>query len=135
MLLLLRFCLSYLLLSSLIPISEAPETSPPSQSISASGNNFLEICKHVDEEPDVRYTLNNGVCLGWLQGYIEGLTVSDEFHQTPADKKMTCPPAEVTAIQFVRIIKKYIDEHPERAHVGTRYLASEALIRAFPCGK
>ncbi len=133
----LRFCLSYLLLSSLSPISETgvPQTSPPYQGISASGNNFLEICKHVDEESDARYILNNGLCLGWVQGYIEGLTISDEFHQTAADKKMTCPPTGATVIQFFRIIKKYIDEQPERAHMETRYLASEALIHAFPCGK
>ena len=134
---LLRFCLSCLLLIGLGPISEtrAPETSPPYQGISGSGNNFLEICKHVDEESDAKYTLNNGLCLGWVQGYIEGLTISDEFHQTPADKKMTCPPTGVTVIQFFRIIRKHIDEQPERAHMETRYLASEALIRAFPCVK
>ncbi len=65
---LLRFCLSCLLLIGLSPISEtrAPETSPPYQGISGSGNNFLEICKHVDEESDAKYTLNNGLCLGWM---------------------------------------------------------------------
>jgi hypothetical protein len=42
---------------------------------------------------------------------------------------------EVTLIQFFRIIKKFIDEHPERAHQHTRHLVAEALAGAFPCKK
>jgi hypothetical protein len=134
----LRYGLSWLLIVSVTPISEprsSPSTPPQSGSISTSANNFLEICKHVEEEGEAKYAFNNGLCIGWVQGYVDGLTIVDEFRQTPEGKKMSCPPAEVKVIQFTRIIHKYIDEHPERSHMPTRYLASEALIRAFPCIK
>jgi hypothetical protein len=39
----------------------------------------------------------------------------------------------VTTLQIVRIIKKYLADYPEKAHRPTRYTASIALARAFPC--
>jgi hypothetical protein len=36
-------------------------------------------------------------------------------------------------IQIVRAIKKYIADNPEKAHRATRYTASVALARTFPC--
>jgi hypothetical protein len=114
---------------------ERPEPQSSHTSISQSGNGFLETCKHVDDEYDSRYSSDVFVCLGFVQGFVQGIYVSDEFRGVTLDKRMTCPPEEVTTGQFVRIIKKYIDEHPEKAHMGTRYLASEVLIQAFPCKK
>ena len=117
------------------PVLTAQGASTSYPHISNSGNEFLEICKHTEEDYDSRHVFDNGVCLGWVQGFTEGLTISDEFRQTPAENGMVCPPSEVSMIQFTRIIRKRIEERPERAHLPTRYLASEALIAAFPCKK
>jgi hypothetical protein len=46
---------------------------------------------------------------------------------------MACMPRGLTTIQIVRLIKKYIADNPEKAHRPTRYIASVALARAFPC--
>jgi hypothetical protein len=103
--------------------------------IMQSGNEFLEGCKHVEEDPNTESVFMNGVCLGFIKGFTQGATVVEEFHGTPLDSQMMCPAAEVTTIQYIRIVKRYIENHPERAHMATRYLASEALIHAFPCKK
>jgi hypothetical protein len=42
-------------------------------------------------------------------------------------------PRGVTAVQIIRVIKKYIADNPDKAHRATRYVASLALARAFPC--
>jgi hypothetical protein len=46
---------------------------------------------------------------------------------------MICMPREVTTIQIVRVMKKYIADNPDKAHRATRFIASVALARAFPC--
>lgn len=106
-----------------------------SHSISESGNEFLEKCKRVEGEYDSRYSSDVFICLGFVQGFMQGIFVSDDFRHSPEEQRMTCPSPEVTTIQLIRVIKKHIDEQPKRAHMPTRYLASEALIRAFPCKK
>jgi hypothetical protein len=47
--------------------------------------------------------------------------------------RMVCMPRGVTAVQIIRVIKKYIADNPDKAHRATRYVASLALARAFPC--
>jgi hypothetical protein len=115
--------------------SREPATPQTTRAISESGNVFVDFCKHFDDVENSRYVLENGVCIGWVQGFTQGVTVTDEFLQTSKEKRMMCPPDEVTFGQYTRVIYKYISDHPERAHMVTRYLASEALIRAFPCSK
>jgi hypothetical protein len=131
-----RLCFIILLMCSPTSVLESKPPSPQvPRSISETGNDFLYFCKHTDDTDDSRFFAGNGICLGWVQGFTQGITISNEFLQTPQDKRMTCPPDGVTFGQDARIIYKYISDHPERAHLVTRYLASEALIQAFPCKK
>jgi hypothetical protein len=132
-----RLYVLFLLLINPTSVLKSRESATPqgSHAISASGNVFADFCKHLDDVENLRYVSENGVCIGWVQGFTQGVTVTDEFLQIPKEKRMMCPPDEVTFGQYSRIIYKYISDHPERAHMATRYLASEALMRAFPCSK
>ena len=103
--------------------------------ISRSGSNFLEFCSSIDSEGNrspVRI-YNDAMCLGWVEGFEDGFTVHDELLSVPEKDRMVCIPRGVSTIQIVRIIKKYIADNPEKAHRPTRYIASLALARAFPC--
>lgn len=103
--------------------------------ISRSGSNFLEACSSIDSEGNrssVRI-YNDATCLGWVEGFEDGFTVHDELLSVPEKDRMVCMPRGVTTIQIARIIKKYIADNPEKAHRATRYNASVALARAFPC--
>jgi hypothetical protein len=51
----------------------------------------------------------------------------------PVKDRMACVPHEVTIIRTVRIIKKYIADNPDKVHRPTRYIASLAMVGAFPC--
>ena len=103
--------------------------------ISRSGSDFLEVCSSVDREQkgDLVRTHNDATCLGWVEGFGAGFTVHDELLSVPEKDRMVCIPRGVTTILIVRAIKKYIADNPEKAHRATRYTASVALVRTFPC--
>ncbi len=103
--------------------------------ISRSGSNFLEVCSSIDSEQkeDAVRIHNDAVCLGWVEGFEDGFTVHDELLGVPERDRMVCTPHGVTTIQIIRAIKKYVADNPDKAHCATRYVASLALARAFPC--
>jgi len=103
--------------------------------IGRSGTEFMEVCSSIDAEwnqnPDrIR---NDASCLGWVEGFADGFTVHDELLGVPRTDRIACIPHKVTTIQTVRAMKKYISDHPEKAHRPTRYVVSLALAQAFPC--
>jgi hypothetical protein len=103
--------------------------------ISRSGSEFLEVCSGIDGERNrnpVR-VYDDATCLGWVEGFADGFTVHDELLGVPVKDRMACVPHEVTIIRTVRIIKKYIANNPDKAHRPTRYIASLAMVGAFPC--
>jgi hypothetical protein len=103
--------------------------------ISRSGSDFLELCSGMDAERkgDPVRIHNDATCLGWVEGFRDGFTVHDELLGVPARDRMVCMPRGVTTVQIVRVIKKYVVDNPDKAHRATRYVASIALARAFPC--
>jgi hypothetical protein len=105
------------------------------QDISRSGSKFLEICSDIDSQPngDSVRIHNHATCLGWVEGFADGFTVHDELLGVPEKDRMVCMSREVTAVQTIRVIKKYIADNPDKAHRATRYVASLALAHAFPC--
>jgi hypothetical protein len=121
--------------------STGPKSTPEKPDISRSGRDFLEVCSGVDRKGgvggegnrDATYIQNDATCLGWVQGFADGFTVHDELLSVPKKDRVACVPHEVTNIQTVRVIKKYVVDNPEKAHRPTRYIASIALAGAFPC--
>jgi hypothetical protein len=127
--------------------SIAPKSTPEQPDISRSGRDFLEVCSSVDSKVGVDSGGNkdsarnyrdapawrDATCLGWVEGFADGLTVHDELLSVPRRDRMACVPQGVTTIQTVRVIKKYLADNPGKAHRPTRYIASIALAGTFPC--
>jgi hypothetical protein len=131
-----RFMVALLVLMLLVPAlgpAAVPQYSHPR--MSDSGNSFMEICKHVDDDYDAKYATDTFTCLSWTNGFVEGVLVSDEFRNTSLEQRMFCPDQGVTTLQLIHVAQKYIDNNPAKAHLLTRYLVSEAFIAAFPCKK
>jgi Rap1a immunity proteins len=117
------------------PGSEGQKPTAGQTDISRSGSNFLEACSTIDSEGNKSAVQihNDATCLGWVEGFEDGFTVRDELLGVPEKDRIVCMPRGVTTLQMVRIIKKYLADYPEKARRPTRYIASIALARAFPC--
>ncbi len=110
--------------------------SPKEQAdISRSGRDFMEVCSSVGSEGngDAARVSRDATCLGWVAGFAEGFLVHDELLGVPRRDRLACVPNGVSAIRIVRVMKKYLADHPEKAHRATRFIASLALAGAFPC--
>jgi Rap1a immunity proteins len=125
--------------------------------ISRSGRDFLEVCSSVGLEKGVGLEKRGGVekdgkasgdaardfsdeqawrdatCLAWVGGFTEGFLVHDELLGVPRRDRLACVPNGESAMRIVRVMKKYLADHPEKARRATRYIASLALAGAFPC--
>jgi hypothetical protein len=117
------------------PIGAQAKSAPEERDIGRSGSDFLEVCSSIGSEGnrDAARIDRDASCLGWVEGFTEGFTVYEELLSVPRKDRMACVPRGVTAIQTVRVIKKYLAENPGKAHRPTRYIASIALAGAFPC--
>jgi hypothetical protein len=63
-----------------------------------------------------------GYCHGMVQGVIY-FSTSD------------CAPEGVSIKQDLRVVVKYLEDHPEKLHLHAAQLVMEALAKAFPCKK
>ncbi len=117
------------------PGSDGQKSTAGQPDISRSGSNFLDACSGIDSEGNKSsfQIHNDTTCLGWVEGFEDGFTVRDELLGVPEKDRIVCMPRGVTTIQIVRIVRKYLADYPEKAHRPTRYIASIALARAFPC--
>jgi hypothetical protein len=76
-------------------------------------------------------------CFGFVQGFLEGMRVSEELELSLADKDKirVCIPDGANVEQVLKVITKFIEENPETSHNPTRHLAYTALVHAFRCPK
>ena len=66
-------------------------------------------------------------------GYIEGVKRGCDMMQTAHGFKLPYAiPPDVDAGQIVRVIDKWLEDHPEKLHLPAEALILEALVQAFP---
>ncbi len=118
-----------------LPAGTAQKSAPEQPNISRSGSDFLEVCSSLDTEGNkgAARIQRDATCLGWVEGFADGFLVHEELLSVPRRDRMACVPHEVTILQTVRVIQKYLADNPGKAHRPTRYIASIALAGAFPC--
>lgn len=73
-----------------------------------------------------------GMCIGYVDAVSDYNTMFTYMHTNNA---IYCPPANVTKEQNMRIVDKYLHEHPESLNVDGEILITIALKTAFPCKK
>ena len=93
-----------------------------------SGNDLLRKCENVLSSSTE--TVDSAFCLGHISGFFEGLSLKVSEQST----NLTCyPESPVTAAQLLRIVVKYMQDHPELLHHPYKFLVADALSEAFPC--
>jgi hypothetical protein len=123
------------------PANTSPRSTPEQPDISRSGREFSEVCSSLGREGgidsegnrDAARLSRDAACLGWVAGFADGFLVHDELLGVPRRDRLACVPNGESAIQIVLVIKKYLADNPEKVHRATRYIASLALAKAFPC--
>lgn len=113
---------------------------------SKTGADVLTQCSHAvsfmdAHNPNSPYYAD----LGWCMGFIEGISqvelrdavviANANKNNNPDLKKYLdyCSPKNATLEQDMRIITKYLKDHPEKLNAPGAVLVIEALRQAFPC--
>jgi hypothetical protein len=115
--------------------------------ISESGNRFLEVCS-VIEKMDGNNHLNEAdldkaaFCSGFVLGVNDGTNVGIQMLKSfkalsdlkgSSEDVSICLAEGVTTGQEIRVLLKYIRQHPEQAHLPSAGLVLMAEYDAFPC--
>ena len=101
-----------------------------------SGTEFIRQCavmvKYLDGDTEVS-GFDATSCLSFVDGFVYGYATSYvTFGAEPNDQGI-CFSAGHTNAQHVRIIYKYMQDHPEKLHLDKGILVNDALHEAFPC--
>ncbi len=94
-----------------------------------SGNNLAKYCQSGGKEDPLNS--HSSLCFGLLDGFINGLEYG--FLISEKKTKLFCKPKNIPPQQIMKIMNKYLDEHPEDLHYEFGQILIEALIEAFPC--
>jgi len=70
-----------------------------------------------------------GLCVGYINAYRELAAMLPES----AGIKLCLPAPGVGNEQFIKIVLKYLDQHPEKLHLPAAQLIYDATDEAFPC--
>jgi hypothetical protein len=122
--------------STLKPEQEGtPKNTPPDVPDISTISGFNELCGNLDDpnkQQKVMFNFAAPYCIGWVNGFVHGVLIGEVFDNHPLQ---VCLPQGNSFGQMVRVIKKFIADHPEEEHRGTEVLALWALEQAFPCKK
>jgi len=66
-----------------------------------------------------------GFCSGIVEGTMWSLQIA----------KLVCLPNGVTLGQGLKVLVKYMDDHPEELYEKTAELAARAFVKAWPCSR
>lgn len=98
-----------------------------------TGNKLLTHCEKGlnKKDPDL-------ISLGYCYAYITGAgdtyrTILITFPEI--NLKKYCIPDASNQNQIVKVVNKYLEEHPEKLHLPGDHLILSAMQEAFPCPK
>ena len=110
---------------------------------SADGNELLTNCKLAEAAitPDgYRHNIADGFEVGYCVGAIHTFKGRIEYiykqdppgYQSPKPRNCEIPEG-VTNEQLIRVLVKYLEEHPDLLHIWEAGLLDAAFRHAFPC--
>ena len=99
---------------------------PSVASVTVDGNALLKECQKAVKLVDDDYAKYADVSdIASCTGFIHGLMA--------VPNTIFCMPVNVSGYQVMRVLVKYLQEHPEDLHLAKGELALDALADAFPC--
>ena len=77
--------------------------------------------------------IDRGFAIGYCIGLVSGVSATANY---AGDIPLVCEPdGQITTGQEVRIVVKFLQDHPEQLHGLDSSLVFAALQTAFPCGQ
>lgn len=108
--------------------------------LDSTGNDFLEYCGVADKESSSMSAFDSARlsdCTYYIAGLLQGILM--ENVRLRAAEKRAIPAnfdddtvSSLPRIQTVRVLLKYIKDHPEQANIPTCFLFSNAVRKSFP---
>ena len=86
--------------------------------------------KQIHKNCNSRNAGDRNVCLGYVAGILELSTALNAFRM-----ERICPPKNVTLGQAEKVVKAFLNKHPEHRKEAAIVLVATALSRAFPCNR
>ena len=98
----------------------------------SDGNNLKRMCdqvKKIEEGKKNASRFDAGMPLATIGAY------SDAIRDIKAlqNMRMPCMPVGVNYGQREAVVRKYLEEHPEKWHLTYQKIIIEAMLEAFPC--
>jgi hypothetical protein len=100
--------------------------APQAEAWDRTANSFLPGCHAFVQG----YTKQEGavICEAYIWGVVDGMIFQQVFDRKPL---AFCPPEQVTVDQIVRVVVKYIDQHPEETDQPFTTVIWSAVIEAW----
>jgi Rap1a immunity proteins len=129
-------CLLLLVMMCLATVPVQTEDKP--EFPGDSGNAFIRLCSAVDKPFKELTELEQGhavACLGYVSGLADGIWLELDLLRTDGSPQHGpyCESGGVEQGQRVRVLMKYIQDNPAKAHLRTSALFGLAMKKAFPC--
>jgi hypothetical protein len=112
------------------------------------GNDLLAYCQELIDTADKKRAMPDGgpemvlyaYRVSWCGGFVDGVVNANALYQdylkNTKTKPYFCPPESgMTTGQSVRVVVKFLRDHPESLHVVPGALVLVALRTAFPCNR
>jgi hypothetical protein len=94
-----------------------------------SGKEFLDQCESTSGTVTDQTAVTSVACHAWLSGFADGIQTTEIL----AGKNVVCVPQDLNNEQAMRVVIKYMKDHPDQLHLPALALALRALKEAFPC--
>jgi len=105
--------------------------------VEADGNHFLKSCNAflagLDSHEGINYSGLQYIEAGHCSGFIKGIMEFNRLYQLGSEPFFCLPENSIPNVQAIRIVVKYLRDHPERLHKNALFLVVDAFVEAFPC--
>ncbi len=102
--------------------------SAKSASAYSTGKDLQEWCTAALDKQ-----LQSGARAGLCVGFLDAFRQLSQMLPSPPNSRLECLPEGVGQEQFIRLILRYIERHPEKLHLPAAQIVYDAANEAFPC--
>ena len=121
----------FALVTAILSVSQRPLEAYTGSTF-IEGHELQAMCEGIDEEGNAKNTMAVG-CSQFVIGVHD--TMSTLTFGGLLEKGFVCFPEEYSGPQLSLVVKKYLDENPDKSDEPANMLVAVAFVENFPCPK